>query len=73
MDCSSIFPRSMVELILKLLEKGGQFLYEVTQLGNKIVLNFRFSIDKTLFIPSEYQALKDFFNLVINKQAEQII
>jgi len=54
-------------------EKGGKFQYQVSQVGNKIVLNFRFSIDKALFIPSEYKNLQEFYNLVINKQAEQII
>ena len=54
-------------------EKGGKFQYQVAQVGNKIVLNFRFSIDKTLFIPAEYKNLVEFYNLVINKEAEQII
>jgi len=53
--------------------KAGQFQYQVSQVGNKILLNYRFAIDKTLFIPSEYPTLQKFFNLVINKQAEQII
>jgi len=56
-----------------LSEKGGKFQYQVAQVGNKIVLNMRFSIDKAIFIPSEYLNLKEFYNLVINKQAEQII
>lgn len=59
--------------MLVLPEKGGKFQYQVTQVGNKIMLNFRLSIDKTLFIPSQYESLKEFYNLVINKQAEQII
>jgi len=58
---------------LGLSEKGGKFQYQVTQVGNKIILNMRFSIDKAIFIPSEYLNLKEFYNLVINKQAEQII
>jgi len=58
---------------LGLSEKGGEFLYKITQVSNKIVLNIRFSIDKAIFIPSEYLNLKEFYNLVINKQAEQII
>ncbi len=53
--------------------KGGRFLYQISQVENKIVLNLRFSIDKTQYIPSEYQALKTFYDLVVNKQAEQII
>lgn len=58
---------------LAMAENGGKFQYQATQVDNKIVLNFRFSIDKTLFIPSEYQNLKEFYNLVIKKEAEQII
>jgi len=52
---------------------GGKFQYSVTQADNKIAITFRLSIDKPLFVPSEYPNLKDFFNLVINKEAEQII
>ena len=53
--------------------KAGQFQYQITQVDNKILLNYRLSLDKVIFVPSEYQALKNFYNLVINKQAEQII
>jgi len=59
--------------LLALPEGGGKFQYSVSQVENKIVLNFRLSIDKALFIPAEYPNLKEFFNLVINKEAEQII
>jgi hypothetical protein len=58
---------------LTLQDKGGKFQYRVSQLGNKIIVNFRLSIDKSLFIPAEYSSLMEFYNLVINKQAEQII
>lgn len=54
-------------------DKGGQFIYQISHVDNKIVLNYRFTIDKTLFLPSEYETLKNLYNLVINKQAEQII
>lgn len=58
---------------LAMAENGGKFQYQVVQVDNKIVLNIRFSIDKTLFVPSEYQNLKEFYNLMIKKEAEQII
>ncbi len=58
---------------LAMAENGGKFQYQAAQVDNKIILNFRFSIDKTLFVPSEYQNLKEFYNLVIKKEAEQII
>ena len=54
-------------------EKAGKFQYQITQVDNKILLNYYLSIDKVIFIPSEYLALKNFFNQVINKQAEQIV
>ena len=53
--------------------KSGQFLYQISRLENKIILNYRISIDKSVFLPAEYQALKAFYNTVINKEAEQII
>lgn len=53
--------------------QGGLFLYQTTQVGDKIVLNLRLTIDKSLFVPSEYPVLKTFYDLVINKEAQQII
>ncbi len=53
--------------------KGGQFNYVVTQVGNDIVLKLSISIDKALFVPSEYQILKDFYDLIITKEGEQIV
>ncbi len=53
--------------------KGGQFNYQVLQVGNKIVLNLSISIVKSLFIPSEYQILKSFYDLIISKEGEQIV
>lgn len=63
-------PKSQV---IALEGKGGIFSYQVAQLDNKVIINQRFTIDKTQFTPSEYQGLKDFYDLVVNKLAEQII
>lgn len=54
-------------------EKDGQFTYIIEQMNNQIVLSMRFSINKTLFLPSEYKNLKDFFDMVVDKEAEQIV
>lgn len=54
-------------------EKGGRFIYAIEQKDNRIVLNLRFSIDRSLFIPSEYPNLKDFFDRVIAAEGEQIV
>lgn len=54
-------------------DNGGSFMYKVAKLGDKVSVSFRFSIDKTLFLPSEYEALKSLYDFLINKQSEQII
>lgn len=51
----------------------GKFTYSVGQMDNRVVVNMRFSIDKVLFLPAEYENLKNFFDLVVAKQAEQIV
>lgn len=53
--------------------KGGSFIYKVVQAGNIISLSMRFNIDKTLFLPTEYKILKDFYDIVVAKQSEQIV
>ena len=58
---------------LTLEDKGGQFQYGVSQVGDKILVNFNFTINKPIFLPSEYLMLRSFYDLVINKEAEQIV
>ena len=53
--------------------KVGIFNYQIAQMDNRIVLNMRFSILKSLFLPSEYASLKNFFDLIVAKEAEQIV
>jgi hypothetical protein len=59
--------------VLALPENSGRFLYNMTQLGNSISFTSNFSINKSLFVQSEYAALKEFYNQVVAKQAEQIV
>ncbi|MCX6221284.1 MAG: DUF3857 and transglutaminase domain-containing protein [Bacteroidia bacterium] len=61
------------EISISLPGRAGQFMYQISQMDQKINLTMVFSINKTLFLPDEYQALKNFFDLVINKQAEQVV
>jgi len=60
-------------LVLSLEGKGGQFQYQISQTDQKIIVNMVLTISKPLFLPEEYTALKNFFDLVVNKQAEQIV
>jgi hypothetical protein len=64
-------PKSMV---LKLNEEGeGLFEYRVSESGGSISLRSRLQIKRTVFAPEEYELLREFFNMVVNKQNEQIV
>lgn len=58
---------------LVLPEKGGKYTYISAVQGNKIQVMVRFSLMKTLYLPNEYPSLKEFFNLIMAKQEEQIV
>jgi hypothetical protein len=53
--------------------KGGSFIYKVVQNENTISFSMRLNIDKTLFVPDEYKNLQEFYNIVVAKEAEQIV
>lgn len=53
--------------------KGLSYFYQMTQTDSAITLSTRFTIDKTLFLPSEYGALQQFYNEIVAKEAEQIV
>jgi len=64
-------PKSMV---VKLNEEGeGVFEYRLSQSGNMISFRSRIKINRTYFMPEEYEMLREFFNLVVKKHAEQIV
>ncbi|MEJ0105670.1 MAG: DUF3857 domain-containing protein [Bacteroidota bacterium] len=59
---------------VKLNEEGdGSFEYLVQQQDNTIALRTRIMMKRTFFTPDEYEMLREFFNLIVKKQAEQIV
>jgi hypothetical protein len=61
-------------MLLKLDEGGKTFFeYRIEQSGNRISFLNRIRIHKAMFIPEEYPALREFFNIVVKKQSEQIV
>lgn len=54
-------------------DKGASFSYKAATNENKIQITSRFKVNQVEFPPAEYEQLKEFFNLVIEKHAEQII
>ncbi len=60
-------------VIIKLPGKAIQATFNVTHLDNKITVFYRFNINKEIFVSTEYQVLKEFYNQLIKKHAEFII
>lgn len=64
-------PKSMK---LKLNEEGeGYFEYMIAQSGRIISLRSRIKMNRATFQPEEYETLREFFNMVVAKQKEQIV
>ena len=62
------------QLIAKLDEEGSAvFEYRISVSGSTISLRSRVQVKRTLFLPDEYPQLREFFNLIVNKQNEQIV
>ncbi len=51
----------------------GMFEYRISQSGNNISFRSRIKLNRANFQPDEYEMLREFFNLVVKKQAEQIV
>jgi hypothetical protein len=51
----------------------GKFSYSVTQTGNRITVVSSIQISNRLFMQDEYPSLREFYNRVVAKHAEQIV
>lgn len=54
-------------------DNSASFSYQVSVFMNKIQVQTKFQINKTTFVNSDYQGLKEFYDMVVNKHAEQIV
>jgi hypothetical protein len=52
---------------------GGKYTYSVMQVGNTISVTSQLIINKSVFVPDEYPVLREFYNQVLAKQAEQLV
>lgn len=59
--------------VLALPNNTGKYQYSVSQVGDMISVISSFQINKVLFPQEEYPVLREFYNQVIAKQAEQIV
>ncbi len=58
---------------LRLPENSASLIRKSTITENKISITYKFSINKSIFLPSEYADLREFYNQVIAKHAEPIV
>ena len=59
--------------VLLLPGNGGKYVYNIASTGNSLTLLSSFQINKSLFLQAEYPNLREFYNQVVAKQAEQIV
>lgn len=58
---------------LALPNKGGMFIYTINHLGHDLQVVSELRIDQPTFLPEQYPAIKQFFQLVVDKHSEQIV
>lgn len=54
-------------------ENGAKYKYLISTNKNQIQITIQFDINKRQFLPDDYQYLKEFYNLIIAKEKEQIV
>jgi hypothetical protein len=52
---------------------GAKYSYNILQAGNTVTLTSSFQINKNIFLQQEYPHLREFYNQVVAKQAQQIV
>ncbi|PKQ60877.1 hypothetical protein BZG02_17935 [Labilibaculum filiforme] len=58
---------------ITLPDNGGEYTYQVNYSNNKVVVKYAFSTDKTQYVPSEYEYLKEFYNQIIAKENQILV
>ncbi len=59
--------------VLALPGNAARYIFNVAQSGNSINITSNFSINKGVFSQDEYPNLREFYNQMVAKQAEQIV
>lgn len=59
--------------VLSLPNNAGKYFYNVVQTGNTISITSSLAINQSLFGQEEYPNLREFYNQLVAKQAEQIV
>lgn len=59
--------------VIALPEGAGRYVYNMNATGTTITLTSGLTINRSLFSQDQYPALREFYNQVIAKQAEQVV
>ncbi len=51
----------------------GVFIYQILKDAYTVQLHMLVKINKTIFAPEDYTSLRDFFAMIVKKQAEQVV
>lgn len=58
---------------LSLPEKGGRFVYQVSQNGNQLQVISRLTLRKSVYFAEEYANMRELFALIVAKHAERVV
>jgi hypothetical protein len=62
------------QVLARFDEEGNSFFeYRISQSGGMISFRSRIKLNRAFFMPEEYPILREFFNLIVSKQSEQIV
>jgi hypothetical protein len=59
--------------IMSLPENKGKFTYTVTQTGNRLTIVSNIQINQRVFMQDQYPNLREFYDRIVAKHAEQIV
>ena len=60
-------------IIVRLPDNSGKFYFQVTQMNKLLHVSTLLSLSKSMFLPKEYGQLKQFFQMIIDKQNELVV
>ena len=61
------------KMSIALPDKKGFYFYEIKTLDDDLLITRLFKINSDIFYPEEYEALRKFYTMIFDKQAEKIV
>ena len=60
-------------LVIKMPDNSAKYIFQVIKSGDGLFVTTHFLINKSLYLPEEYEIIKQFYQVVIDKQNELIV